>query len=45
MSTFANFIVFYKLSDSSYRTYNYNRQQYDTIKKLCFVSAVRVFSS
>ena len=38
MSTFANFIVFYKLSDSSYRTYNYNRQHYDTIKKLCYDS-------
>ena len=38
MSTFANFIVFYKLSDSSYRTYNYNRQHYETIKKLSYDS-------
>ena len=37
-STFANFIVFYKLSDSTYRTYNYNNQQFKTIKKLCYDS-------
>jgi len=35
---FSNFIVFYKLSDSTYRTYNYNNQQFKTIKKLCYDS-------
>ena len=35
-STFANFIVFYKLSDSTYRTYNYNNQQFKTIKVISF---------
>lgn len=37
-SNFANFIVFYKLSDSTFRTFNYNRQQYETIRKLCYDS-------
>ena len=37
-SNFANFMVFYKLSDSTYRTYNYNNQQFKTIKKLCYDS-------
>ena len=36
MSTFANFIVFYKLSDSSFRTFDYKNQQFKTIKKLCY---------
>ncbi len=35
-STFPNFMVFYKLSDSSYRTFNFKNQKYDTIKKLCY---------
>ena len=37
-STFANFIVFYKLSDSTFRTFNYNFQQFKTVKKLCYDS-------
>ncbi len=36
--TFANFIVFYKLSDSSYRTFNFNNKVFKTIKKLCYDS-------
>ena len=35
-SNFANFMVFYKLSDSSYRTFNYKNQEYKTIRKLCY---------
>ena len=35
-STFPNFMVFYKLSDSSYRTFNFKNQKYDTIKKLSY---------
>ena len=35
-SNFANFIVFYKLNDSTFRIFNYKNQQYETIKKLCF---------
>ncbi len=34
--TFANFIVFYKLSDSSYRTFNFNNKVFQTIEKLCY---------
>ena len=33
-SNFANFMVFYKLSDSSYRTFNYKNQEYKTIRNL-----------
>ena len=35
-SNFSNFIVFYKLNDSTFRIFNYKNQQYETIKKLCF---------
>ena len=35
-SNFPNFMVFYKLSDSSYRTFDYKNQVYNTIKKLCY---------
>ena len=35
-SNFANFMVFYKLSDSSYRTFNYKNQKHETIRKLCY---------
>ena len=35
-SNFANFMVFYKLSDSTYRTFDYKNQEYKTIKKLCY---------
>jgi hypothetical protein len=35
-SNFANFMVFYKLSDSSYRTFDFKNKVYNTIKKLCY---------
>ena len=35
-SNFANFMVFYKLSDSSYKIFNYKNQKYETIRKLCY---------
>ena len=35
-SNFSNLMVFYKLSDSSYRTYNYKTQEYKTTRKLCY---------
>ena len=37
-SNFANFIVFYKLNDSTFRTFDYKNQQFKTIKKLCYDS-------
>ena len=33
---FSNFMVFYKWSDSSYRTFDYKNQELKTIKKLCY---------
>ena len=33
---FSNFMVFYKLSDSSYRTFDYKNQELKTIKKLFY---------
>ena len=33
---FSNFMVFYNLSDSSYRTFDYKNQELKTIKKLCY---------
>ena len=33
---FSNFMVFYKLSDSSYRTFDYKNQELKTIKNLCY---------
>ncbi len=36
--TFPNFMVFYKLSDSSYRTFNFNNKVLKTIKNLCYDS-------
>ena len=39
MSTnFSNFIVFYKLANSTFRTYNYRFQRFDTISKLQYDS-------
>ena len=38
MSTHSNFIVFYKLSNLSFRTYNYRFQRFDTISKLQYDS-------
>ena len=38
MSTFSNFIVFYKLSNSTFRTYNFKFQRFDTISKLQYDS-------
>ena len=38
MSTFSNFIVFYKLANSNFRTYNYRFQRFDTISKLQYDS-------
>ena len=35
-SNFSNFIVYYKLSDSSFRTLDYKNQQFKTIKKLFY---------
>ena len=37
-SNFANFIVFYKLNYSKFRTYNYKNQKFENIKKLCYDS-------
>ncbi len=36
--TFANFIVFYNLNDSTFRIFNYNFQQFKTVKRLCYDS-------
>ena len=38
ISNFTNFIVFYKLNDSTFRTFDYKNQQFKTIKKLCYDS-------
>ena len=39
MSTnFSNFIVFYKLSNSTFRTYNFRFQRFDTIPKMSYDS-------
>ena len=35
-NNFPGFMVFYKLSDSSYRTYMFKTQEYKTIRKLCY---------
>ena len=35
-SKFANFMVYYKLSDSSFRTLDYKNQEFKTIRKLCY---------
>ena len=35
-SNFANFLVYYKSSDSVFRTFDYKNQVYKTIKKLSF---------
>ena len=38
MLTHSNFIVFYKLSNSTFRTYNFKFQRFDTISKLQYDS-------
>ena len=35
-STFANFTVFYKLTDSTFRLFDYKNQKYETVRKLCY---------
>ena len=37
-SNFSNFNVFYKLNDSTFRIFNYNFQQFKTVKRLCYDS-------